>query len=88
MATVDRNSTRLKALAIFADTPIAALEDYGLSYRLIELLEKHCGLYVKSLSGLTAKDLQRFRNLGPKQVSDVRTSLALLLVDIEKGLRT
>ena len=68
----------VQQLKLFRETPIAELEKFGASPRLIGWLDKEGKVFVKHLQGVSPKDLLRMDNVGPKMVSSLEDSLAQL----------
>lgn len=62
----------------FFSTPFAELEGHGLSILVIQLLEKHFGLYVGDLRGVGPEELTRVPGLAADRLKQVQEALRSL----------
>jgi len=67
------------------ETPIAALEEYGLPVRTINALEKNYGLYIKCIQTVTSEELARCNRIGPADQRHVKNSLKAFFEVVKRG---
>ena len=62
------------------DTPVAMLENIGLSLRVINMLEERAGvIWLRDLIGMDESELLSVHEIGPVIVQELRESLQLFL---------
>lgn len=76
-----------RAWVEFMETPIAALQEYGMELRTINKLEEHFGIYIKDLHAVQPDDLDRAMQFGMVQKERVQLTLRKCYADLEEKYR-
>lgn len=70
----------------FMETPLAELEEYGVDYCTIDLLEQSYGIYIKDLVGVDPRAMKRqLRNFGDARLTKLRLAMDLYWRAIQNG---
>lgn len=69
----------------FMESPVAALEDYGLSLRAINCIEENFGIYIKYIRYADEAELAKTMNLGVKQRKSLKIALEQYYSDLKRG---
>lgn len=71
---------------IFLELPIVTMEDYGLSHRVVAILESsYQALYIKDLQQVTETDCLHIRQLSLVSVRELQMALSRTLKAVETG---
>ena len=69
----------------FMESPIAILEEYGVSMRTINSLEANYGIYIKHIQCVELDDLMKCSNIGPVHNARLRKGLRAFYQSVQEG---
>ena len=69
----------------FMESPIAALEDYGVDPRIMQSCEENGVIYIKQLQCMTVDDIMQYENFGETMCRKLVAALALYLEHLSEN---